>query len=178
MAYITKNANILLLFLIVLCAIFLVGLALFSASQINSMNTKYQDKVSKIKEVEEDLQSKIKLLDSVKNELKLKAERETSFTAKYTEVRSEKETLEQERDRLSREKADALKNLASTQNDLVEARNRLAFDEAQIGQLNAKVSQLDSDVRAALSLAKERLAQISNLQSQLNTCRAAQTPSS
>lgn len=174
MAYITRNANILLLFLIVLCAIFLVGVALFAASQISSLNTKYQDKVSNLKDVESDLQSKIKLLEQVKQELKLKQERETSFTQKYSEVRGEKETLEQERDRLSTEKQQALNSLADSQNSLVEARKRIEFDDAQIAQLNARNSQLDADLRGALALAKERLSTIGSLQSQLSSCQASQ----
>ncbi len=175
MAYITKNANILLLFLIVLCAVFLVGLALFSTSQINSVNSKYLDKVNKLKEVEDDLTSKIKLLESVKAELKLKAEREASFTQKYSDVRNEKETVQQQNDRLTVEKKNALDNLASTQNDLVEARNRLNFDEAQIQQLNTQVTGLQNDLRGALSLARERLSSINSLTSQLASCNAARS---
>ncbi|MEK6875048.1 MAG: hypothetical protein AABX52_04845 [Nanoarchaeota archaeon] len=172
MAYITKNANILLLFLIVLTAIFLVGVALFSTSQINSLTGRYLEKVEKLRDVETDLQGKIRLLDQVKTELKLKQERETSFTQKYSEVRGEKETIEQEKDRLATEKQQALNSLAQSQNELVEARNRINFNEAQIQQLNQRGSQLESDLRSSQALAKERLSTINSLTSQLNTCKS------
>ena len=171
MAYITRNANILLVFLIVLTAIFLVGIALFATSEINSLNSMYTEKVNSLKDVEADLQSKIKLLDQVKQELKLKQERETSFTQKYTQVKGEKKTVQQSLDRTAAEKKQALDSLASTQNQLTDLNSRLNFDEAQIAQQNAQISQMQSDLRSITQLAKDRLSQISTLTSQLNACQ-------
>ena len=94
MAAIHKNANMMLLFLIVLTLTFLVGATVFYQTNLASVNDKYNDKVDKLKGVEKELNAKIRILEQIREDLKLKTAREETFTVKYTEIRGEKDVCE------------------------------------------------------------------------------------
>ncbi|MBI4148225.1 hypothetical protein HY490_02950, partial [Candidatus Woesearchaeota archaeon] len=93
MGFITNNANIMLLFLIVASATILVGATVYFQTNFSHLNAEYNDKLTKLNEVSRELEAQEAILKKVKEELTLKSVRESEFTEKYTNVREEKEQL-------------------------------------------------------------------------------------
>jgi len=101
MGFITKNANLLLLMLIVLAALGLVGATVYFQNNFSRINAEYNSKLSELKKISKDLDDQKNLLDQVSAELQLKTAREAEIGGKYTEkvaenveLTGEKKTLE------------------------------------------------------------------------------------
>ena len=77
MGFITKNANILLLFLILLSSVALVLATVFFQSNFDKINTEYNEKMAKLEEVS-------KKLKEYTTELTIKEEREKEMTEHYS----------------------------------------------------------------------------------------------
>ena len=104
MSFITKNANLILLFLIMLSAISLVGATVFFQSNFEKINNEYNQKVQQLQTVSKDLQSQQTLLDKIKSELSVKTEREEQLGERFTEVKSTAEQLETQKAQLQKSK--------------------------------------------------------------------------
>ncbi len=139
MAYITRNANLILLFCIVLSLTFLIGTTVFYQTNISRLNEEYGTKVDELKVVEKELNTKIKILDQVKKDLKLKSEREESFTEQFTEIRGEKETLAQEKERLSSERDSLEKQLADAKEAKKQAEASAEFERRRNAELTTQL---------------------------------------
>ena len=165
MAYITRNANLILLFCIVLSLTFLIGTTVFYQTNLSRINEEYSTKVTELKGVEKELNTKIQILDQVKKDLKLKSEREESFTQKYTEIRGEKETLAQERDRLAAEKESLQKDV----NDAKEAK-RQADASAEFERKRSV--ELSTQLKDAQDEADAYRRQFNGCKTELDACKA------
>jgi len=119
MGFITKNANMILLFLIMLSATSLVGATVFFQTNFDRINTEYNEKLQQLQTVSKDLQTQQALLSKIKGELSLKSEREEELGEKFTEVRGEKEELETKKAQLERSKEQLESELTSTESTLI-----------------------------------------------------------
>lgn len=131
---------------------------------MSDINAEFNTKVAELRGVEKELNNKIKILDRVQKELKLKSERELSFTEQYTEVRSEKETLESERNTLQSEK-DSLKD------QLDDAIQDKKSAEAQAEFERRRAAELATDLDDARDEAEFYEDKWNECEAQLNACQ-------
>ncbi|MFQ5621320.1 MAG: hypothetical protein ACE5FT_05755 [Candidatus Nanoarchaeia archaeon] len=143
MAYITRNANLILLFCIVLSLTFLVGSSVFYQTNLSKLNIQYDQKVQDLDQITKELNTKIRILDQVKKDLKLKAEREESFTSKYTEIRGEKDALESEKKSLTSEKESLESQLTTANEAKKKAEAQTAFEQAQNQELTINLNRAE-----------------------------------
>ncbi len=160
MAYITRNANIVLLFLILISASALVAATVFFQENFDRINTAYNSKMTQLSEVTKDLAEKQQALDQIKSELTLKAAREEEFSQQYSTVKTEKTTLEGEKKQLTQLKVSLENELESTENQLVSTKNSLeavkgenvllksdlAEEKANVVSLNNKIDDYKDDI--------------------------------
>lgn len=171
MAYINKNANLLLLFLVTLGFTLLVGTTVFYSNNLSKLNERYEEKVDALKQTEKDLNTKLQVIEQIRQDLKLKSEREQTFTEKYTEIRDIKEGLEDEKTRLTRENEALDNEVSAAKSSLKDAQNQLAFEEAKNEQLEQENSECLDDLRHEERINDDLRDQISSLNSQLDACQ-------
>lgn len=147
MGYITRNANIILLFLILLSATALVGATVYFQQRFTSINTEYNTKLSQLSNITTQLEEYQGILTKAREELALKGSREEELTGKFTDIKTEKETLSQERDRLLQEKTSLNVALADKTSRLTSATNTIAEKEAAITNLNKEITANKAEIR-------------------------------
>lgn len=125
MAYITRNANIVLLFLILISASALVAATVFFQENFDRVNKAYESAKTNLAEINKDLGAKQQALETIKNELTLKSAREEEFTQQFTTVREERNELEGENKQLEQVKDSLESELEETQSTLQSTKNSL-----------------------------------------------------
>ena len=118
MGFITKNANTVLLFLILVSAAALVGATVFFQINFEKINTEYNQKVQQLQVISKELETQQAILNKIKSELSLKTEREEELGEKFTEVRETKEELETQKEKLELSKEQLEDELESTESIL------------------------------------------------------------
>ena len=146
MAYITRNANILLLFLILISAGALVAATVFFQENFDRINKGYNSKLSQLTEVTKDLEAKQAALDQIKSELTLKSAREEQFTQQYTTVKTEKTTLEGEKTQLDKANKDLTKEVSDVKSSLISAQNALEASQGENALLKVDLAKTQSTV--------------------------------
>lgn len=147
MAYITRNANIVLLFLILISAVALVAATVFFQENFDRINRAYNTKLTQLNEVTKDLQEKQAALDQIKNELTLKAAREEEFTQQYTTVREERTKLTGEKEQLTELKESLETELESTESELQATKNSLEAAKGENERLKIDLTKAESDIK-------------------------------
>ncbi len=146
MAYITRNANIVLLFLILISASALVAATVFFQENFDRINTAYSSKLTQLNQVSDDLKEKQSALDQIKTELTLKAAREEEFTSQYTTVKTEKTQLEGEKKQLTQVKQSLEQELESTESELQTAKNALEAAKGEAERLKTELATSQANV--------------------------------
>ena len=82
MSYITRNANLILLLLVVLSAVGLVGATVYFQNNFERINSDYTEKLGQLQKIKADLEQHQSLLSQVKTELQTKSTREEQFSEK------------------------------------------------------------------------------------------------
>jgi|GEM_PF-4919356 len=139
MSYVTKNANLLLLFFLVLALTLIAGASVYAVQSYTRLNVVYDTKVAELTNITTQLERYQKVLENARSELQLKSAREDQFTKNYQEVQQTKEELEDERDSLRAAKTD----LEASVRDLA---FKVSARDTQIASLQASVKQLNDDV--------------------------------
>ena len=146
MGFITKNANMILLFLIMLSAASLVGATVFFQMNFEKINTEYNQKVQQLQVISKDLQTKQALLDKIKSELTVKTEREEQLGEKFTEVKTTKEQLETQKVALERSKEQLTAELETTDATLRSTQSELEAKKDVIATLTGENDKLSSQL--------------------------------
>lgn len=146
MGYITRNANVLLLFLILLSAAGLVGATVYFQARFSAINNEYNSKVTQLENISTQLEQYQGILASTKEELAVKGSREEDLTSKFLDVKGEKESIEAERDRLASDKRTLEVSLADKTAKLTTAQNQVAERDASIATLTSEVNELRGDI--------------------------------
>jgi len=146
MSYITRNANLILLFLIVLVATSLVGATIYFQSSFDDINAEYNQKLAELNNVSTQLEQYRTILIKAKEELQLKLAREEEFTTKFTEVRSTAENLEQDKSRLLTDKKTLETELQSARSDLTRSRSELGVAQTQLASTKAQLAKTEADL--------------------------------
>lgn len=144
MGYITRNANVILLFMILIAATALVGATIYFQSRFTAINDEYNDKLAQLRNVSTQLEQYQGVLSTAKEELALKGTREQDLTSKYTTVKGEKEALAAERDGLLTDKASLQTALESRTTELTSAKNQVLNDQSIINGLRSDISTLQA----------------------------------
>ncbi len=152
MSFITKNANIVLLFLILLSSASLVGATVFFQMNFEKINAEYNQKMQQLQVVSRELQSQQALLGKVKGELSLKVERESELGEKFTEVKETKEQLETQKAQLERSKEQLESELESTETNLRTTQIELDAKKDTIKTLTDENENLESQVDVCIDL--------------------------
>jgi len=145
-SYITRNANILLLFLILLAATALVGATVYFQERFGSINTEYDAKLAQLDNVSATLEEYQEILSAAREELALKGSREDELTSKFTSVKTEKEEIETQRDTLKSDKKTLEAQLAIKTNEVNTLNNELGLKDATIISLKDDIDDLEDDI--------------------------------
>jgi chromosome segregation ATPase len=164
--YITRNANILLLFLILIAATALVGATVYFQGRFNTINGEYDSKLAQLQNVTTTLQQYQDTLNSAREELQLKGSRETELTAQYTDVKDNLANVTAARNQLITDKANLQISLADTTNQLTTSQNNLALSKATVTTLNTQITSLNNQI-------KDLDSHISHLDSQVSCLQTA-----
>lgn len=146
MSFITKNANVILLFLILVSATALVGATVFFQMNFERINTEYNQKVQQLQVVSTELQAQQSLLNKIKSELSLKAEREEQLGEKFTEVKETKEQLETTKAQLERSQEQLESELESTESTLRGTQVELEAKKDAVKALTGENTKLSSQL--------------------------------
>lgn len=146
MGFITKNANMILLFLIMLSAASLVGATVFFQMNFEKINTEYNQKVQQLQVISKDLQTQQALLDKIKAELTVKTEREEQLGERFTEVKTTKEQLEGQKAALETSKEQLEGELENTETALRSTQSELEAKKDLVTTLTAENDKLDSQL--------------------------------
>ncbi len=146
MGFITKNANTILLFLIILSAASLVGATVFFQMNFEKINTEYNQKIQQLQVVSKDLETQQALLSKIKSELSLKAEREEELGEKFTEVRETKEQLETQKVQLETSKEQLESELEDTEGLLRSTQTEVEAKKDVIKTLTGENNKLTTEL--------------------------------
>ena len=146
MAFIKNNANLVLLFLIILSAAGLVGASFYFNVSLNKVNKAYELKVSQLQNVSSLLSEKQEILSRIEDELSLKATREEEFTDLFADLKKENEFLEKEIFDLEENLETSQSKLASSERNLLIARAELESVNDTIEDLNDKINDLEAGI--------------------------------
>ncbi|MBS3158239.1 hypothetical protein J4206_03045 [Candidatus Woesearchaeota archaeon] len=161
MSFINRNANLILLFLIVGSAVALVGLTVFFQRNFTDVNLRYNEKLGALKNISDTLEKQQSLVIQAKQELDLLRARDVDFSQKFTSVKETKEGLEDERQKLLLDKSDLTLRLARAETNVTilsdEARKfsllyrNLQVDYSQLendnSALRSKVNKLEKEIK-------------------------------
>jgi chromosome segregation ATPase len=146
MGFITKNANVILLFLILLSAASLVGATVFFQMNFEKINTEYNQKVQQLQLVSKELDAQQTILNKIKSELSLKAEREEQLGEKFTEVKTTAEQLETQKTQLERSKEQLESELENTEGVLRSTQVELEAKKDVVKTLTSENDKLSSQL--------------------------------
>lgn len=146
MGFINKNANVILLFLILLSSVALVGATVFFQMNFERINTEYNQKVQQLQVVSKELDAQQVILDKIKSELSLKAEREEELGEKFTEVKETKEVLETQKEQLERSQEQLESELESTEGILRSTQSELEAKKDLVATLTGENDKLESQL--------------------------------
>ena len=166
MSYITKNANMLLLFLIVLSATGLVAATVYFENNFERLNKDYEGKVAELIRISSELQQKRDALEKASRELVVKGTREEEIAEQFTEVRTEKEEL-------ATKKAELEKSKAQLEAEVSELNLDLQKLERERLDLQNEVNILESDLRTTRASLAKASADLSNERSAHSACNTA-----
>jgi len=142
MSFINKNANMILLFLIILSATSLVGATIFFQMNFDRINTEYQQKLKQLQTVSTELDTQQQLLSKIKSELSVKQEREEVLGEKFTEVKATKEKLETQKAQLEQTREQLEEELDSTEGILRDTRSELEAKKDLVTTLTGEKAKL------------------------------------
>lgn len=144
MAFITKNANMILLFLIVLSSTSLVAATVFFQANFDRINEEYNSKLSELNRISKDLETKQTLLNKLESEISVKEEREEKLGEQFSEVKSTAQQLETQKKQLEMTAEQLEEELENSEMLLRDTQNELSAKKDQVNSLTAENAQLDT----------------------------------
>lgn len=174
MGFITKNANILLLFLILISAIALVFSTIFFQSNFDKVNSEYAVKMQELQKASGELNTTLQILQNYRSELTLKSEREKEFTEQYSEVQGEKQKIESEKNELSSQKQTLESELSYTESELLKVKNDLSSKISLVSTLETDLSECVYDKDAFQSALSTKETELDECNLKLVECNCTQ----
>lgn len=165
MAFITRNASITLLFMILITLTFLIGSTVSFQVKLATLNSEYDAKVEALKEIQDKAAQTTDELNRAIKERELRQARGTTFAATYGELKSQQETAEALRDRLMQENNDLETTISGSQREYIEAK-------AQEAQTSKENEALVVQQNALMELKVRKENTLSSLKKQLDELQA------
>jgi len=162
MGYVDKNANILLLFLIVVSSTGIVAATVYFQKNFETINKDYEAKIAELDRVSQELDAQKANLSAIQSELLLKENRETEFVSKYSEVKSAKDELESTQAQLQ-------KRAEIAEADKISAYAAQQRAEAALGDAISDLRSAERDRDIYHTRANDAEAQVRSIQGSLNT---------
>jgi chromosome segregation ATPase len=154
MSFINRNANLILLTLIVVSAIALTAATVFFQNNFEDVNSRYNTKLSELNQITDELIEYKAILDETKEEISLLRLRDEDFTEKFTDMKDtaislegEKSNLEKERSALKNDLQDTIEKYNDVKKDYTEAKVTISDLAEERAGLRAQVESLKSEVR-------------------------------
>ena len=142
-----RNANILLLFLILLNLVVISGTFIFFQKSYEGIYGRAQAKTESLDATQSELAAKYKSLQEAQKEIRAKQQNEEVTAKRYQDVSSTKETLEKDILDLEAQKKQFSKELAAQQSATADIKAKAAISDARGGQLRSEVGQYNEDLR-------------------------------
>lgn len=130
--FITKDANITLLFFVLLVLGIFLGGTIFYQYLFTDINSRYNTKLAELNNITSELESKKSELGQTTQALVIKNKREEDLSQQYELIKSDKDSLEKQKTKLESD--------ISTLNREVELRNQ------EIARLKVKIDQLEEEI--------------------------------
>lgn len=181
MSFMKRNANLLLLGLIVIASIGIVGATLYFQNTFENINAEYNTKIDDLKKARQELEKQEQVLQQIQAELQLKEARESNFTAVYTEIKQEKENLtlsvdqlEELSERLKISEAQAKEEARKAESDKIHAENLkkeaetdLALKQQELTKCNLNIKSLADTINSLQNSVRTYETRLANCK---NTC--------
>ncbi|HLC98816.1 MAG TPA: hypothetical protein VJC00_02310 [Candidatus Nanoarchaeia archaeon] len=145
MAYIKKNVNLFLLFVIVLIVVALAGLTSYYHSTYQNLSTSYDVKLSEITNLLDDLNEQRSRLNQTTYELNIKEERESELSGQYLDIREDYDKVRDDLDKTKSDLKDTQDSLAATELSLISSQNQISALTATVGELQSQINSLEDD---------------------------------
>ena len=146
MAFMKRDVNLGLLFLIVAALLMFSGFTVYYQTTFKNISGNYDQKLKELEMVTKELDSKRGQLNDTSVQLQLRKQQEVSLSEKFTDVRTEKEQLETDKAKLQTELISTSGQLASAKTELESAKTNLAAKEQQIASLSKQIVNLKDDI--------------------------------
>lgn len=146
MAFMKRNVNLGLLFLIVASLVLFTGFAVYYQTTLKSITIEYNTKLNDLQKVTKELGLQKTALNET-YELKIKAERDRSaLDSQYRDISDENLQLEKDKTSLMVEVAQTKSELGAAQTELESKKTLLAKTQADLSAANSKISSLKDDI--------------------------------
>ena len=146
MAFMKRNVNLGLLFLIVASLVLFTGFAVYYQTTLKSITIEYNTKLNDLQKVTKELGLQKTALNET-YELKIKAERDRSaLDSQYRDISDENLQLEKDKTSLMVEVAQTKSELGAAQTDLESKKTLLAKVQADLEIEKSRVSSLKDDI--------------------------------
>ena len=132
MAYLKKNVNGFLLFLVILLIICFAGFTYYFRARFTEFSSEYYQKKNALEDIQKQVEDQQAKLKQTNDELANKDQRESELTGQYKDVKGAKETCDQ--------------NLASTTVALKTTQSTLDSTSRQLRQSEAQLQQAAQDI--------------------------------
>ena len=161
--FINKNVNLVLLFLVVLAITLMVGTTVYFENSFENVNKKYNDKLTELNKISDQLSTYQVLLNQTKKDLTLKAEREEDFTTKYQDIKGEKEDLARTIENLQAQRERLVGEKETLQGTIEQCTGQITLLQSENQNLRVETDKLENQV-------DERDRRIRQLREQVQNC--------
>ncbi len=144
MSYIKKDVNFGLLFIIVLLAVIITYLGVYYNQNYTTLSADYDDKVTNLKTVTEQLLFHKSKLNETAIDLKIKEEDESELNKRYNEIRDENEGL-------NTDLKDKTSKLLETTSELDVSKKELEIKEKTLQSTTVELRQCEAKKRSLSS---------------------------
>lgn len=157
MAFITHNANVMLLVLILISSVGLVGATIYFQDRFAEINTRFGEKKAELDGIQRNLTEKQQYLDRLVAQVALKESREQELTGKFVD-----------RDTKLQQTTADLTSTKALKDKLEQERAQL---QEQVLSLTAKKAELESTVRSLDADVNSWKSKYSSCQTDLSKCK-------
>lgn len=147
-----KNANILLIFLILVNLIFIAGTFVFFQKSYERIYDRTTAKTEYLKQTEADLSVKYKSLQAAERDIRAKLQSEEVTAEHYKQVLGVKQGLESEVVTLDQETKQLNAELASQQSATADMKAKVLLAQARNSQLKSEIGQYNDELRRLSTL--------------------------
>ena len=146
MAVMKKDVNLGLLLLIVAALLMFSGFTVYYQTTFKNVSKSFEIKIKELEGVSKELESKRGLLNETSIQLQLKQQKEEDLSAKFTDVRGERDQLTTDKKKLEGDLASTKANLASTSAQLANTQSQLAVTLTDLAKKTADLNNALSDI--------------------------------